>query len=41
MEELLQAQRTSGLPDEEVPARYHRIVILLAALIAHIEAQIP
>ncbi|MFE0795937.1 TetR/AcrR family transcriptional regulator [Streptomyces mutabilis] len=34
MEELLQALRTSGLPDEEVPARYHRIVILLAALIA-------
>ncbi|MGE7439121.1 TetR/AcrR family transcriptional regulator [Kitasatospora sp. NPDC001175] len=34
MEELLQALRTSGLPDEEVPVRYHRIVILLAALIA-------
>ncbi|WP_067962499.1 TetR/AcrR family transcriptional regulator [Nocardiopsis trehalosi] len=34
MEELLQALRTSGLPDAEVPARYHRIVILLAALIA-------
>ncbi|MEU5582697.1 TetR/AcrR family transcriptional regulator [Streptomyces huasconensis] len=34
MEELLQALRTSGLPDEEVPARYHRIVILVAALIA-------
>ncbi|MGP9023047.1 TetR/AcrR family transcriptional regulator [Streptomyces sp. BR1] len=34
MEELLQALRTSGLPDEEIPARYHRIVILLAALIA-------
>ncbi|KIF73804.1 transcriptional regulator [Streptomyces sp. 150FB] len=34
MEELLQALRTSGLPDEEVPARYHRIAILLAALIA-------
>ncbi|MBD0742525.1 TetR/AcrR family transcriptional regulator [Streptomyces sp. CBMA152] len=34
MEELLQALRASGLPDEEIPARYHRIVILLAALIA-------
>ncbi|MGW2425763.1 TetR/AcrR family transcriptional regulator [Streptomyces sp. NPDC001709] len=34
MEELLQALRTSGLPDEEIPPRYHRIVILLAALIA-------
>ncbi|KUL36394.1 transcriptional regulator [Streptomyces sp. NRRL F-4489] len=34
MEELLQALRASGLPDEDVPARYHRIVILLAALIA-------
>ncbi|MBO0655914.1 TetR/AcrR family transcriptional regulator [Streptomyces triculaminicus] len=34
MEELLQALRTSGLPDQEIPARYHRIVILLAALIA-------
>lgn len=34
MEELLQALRASGLPDEEVPVRYHRIVILLAALIA-------
>ncbi|MDQ0798218.1 TetR/AcrR family transcriptional regulator [Streptomyces sp. B1I3] len=34
MEELLQALRGSGLPDEEVPARYHRIVILIAALIA-------
>ncbi|MGG2465043.1 TetR/AcrR family transcriptional regulator [Streptomyces sp. RGM 3693] len=34
MEELLQALRASGLPDEEVPTRYHRIVILLAALIA-------
>ncbi|MGW8398829.1 TetR/AcrR family transcriptional regulator [Streptomyces lydicus] len=33
MEELLQALRASGLPDEEVPVRYHRIVILLAALI--------
>ncbi|WP_413807827.1 TetR/AcrR family transcriptional regulator [Streptomyces sp. OE57] len=34
MEELLQALRASGLPDEQVPVRYHRIVILLAALIA-------
>ncbi|MEK2478221.1 TetR/AcrR family transcriptional regulator [Streptomyces noursei] len=34
MEEVLQALRASGLPDEEIPARYHRIVILLAALIA-------
>ncbi|MCX4744170.1 TetR/AcrR family transcriptional regulator [Kitasatospora sp. NBC_01287] len=34
MEEVLQALRTSGLPDQEIPACYHRIVILLAALIA-------
>jgi AcrR family transcriptional regulator len=34
MEELLQALRASGLPDEEIPVRYHRIMILLAALIA-------
>ncbi|AOR29919.1 transcriptional regulator [Streptomyces fodineus] len=34
MEELLQSLRASGLPDEEVPVRYHRIVILLAALIS-------
>ncbi|WP_250563702.1 TetR/AcrR family transcriptional regulator [Sphaerisporangium fuscum] len=34
MEELLQALQASGLPDEEIPARYHRVVILLAALIA-------
>ncbi|MER6329289.1 TetR/AcrR family transcriptional regulator [Streptomyces sp. NPDC014983] len=34
MEEILQALRASGLPDEEIPARYHRIVILLAALIS-------
>ncbi|MGW4808459.1 TetR/AcrR family transcriptional regulator [Kitasatospora sp. NPDC004272] len=34
MEELLQALRASGLPDEEIPVRYHRIVILLSALIA-------
>lgn len=34
MEEVLQALRASGLPDEEIPARYHRIVVLIAALIA-------
>ncbi|WP_433411334.1 TetR/AcrR family transcriptional regulator [Microtetraspora malaysiensis] len=34
MEELLQALRASGLPDAEIPARYHRIVILIAALIS-------
>ncbi|MFJ9770325.1 TetR/AcrR family transcriptional regulator [Kitasatospora sp. NPDC101157] len=34
MEEVLQALRASGLPDREIPARYHRIVILLAALIS-------
>ncbi|MGI5347671.1 TetR/AcrR family transcriptional regulator [Streptomyces sp. CA-250714] len=34
MEELLQALRASGLPDEEIPVRYHRIAVLLAALIA-------
>ncbi|MEV5572176.1 TetR/AcrR family transcriptional regulator [Spirillospora sp. NPDC052269] len=34
MEEVLQALQASGLPDEEIPSRYHRIVILLAALIA-------
>ncbi|MYW95973.1 TetR/AcrR family transcriptional regulator [Amycolatopsis rubida] len=34
MEELLQALRASGLPDEQVPVRYHRVVLLLAALIA-------
>lgn len=34
MEEVLQALRASGLPDEEVPARYHRIAVLIAALIA-------
>ncbi|WIY06099.1 TetR/AcrR family transcriptional regulator [Amycolatopsis mongoliensis] len=34
MEEVLQALRTSGLPDEEIPARYHRLAILIAALIA-------
>lgn len=34
MEEALQALRLSGLPDEEIPARYHRIAVLIAALIA-------
>ncbi|MGP4111326.1 TetR/AcrR family transcriptional regulator [Streptomyces sp. 4N509B] len=34
MEELLQALRASGLPDEEIPARYHRVAVLLAALIS-------
>ncbi|MFF8446863.1 TetR/AcrR family transcriptional regulator [Streptomyces leeuwenhoekii] len=34
MEEVLQALRASGLPDEEVPARYHRLAVLIAALIA-------
>ncbi|UNO43580.1 TetR/AcrR family transcriptional regulator [Streptomyces sp. MST-110588] len=34
MEEVLQALRISGLPDEEIPVRYHRIVVLLFALVA-------
>ncbi|MFD5522178.1 TetR/AcrR family transcriptional regulator [Streptomyces sp. NPDC127066] len=34
MEEALQALRASGLPDEEIPARYHRIAVLVSALIA-------
>ncbi|MFC4496309.1 TetR/AcrR family transcriptional regulator [Streptomyces ovatisporus] len=34
MEEVLQALRASGLPDEKIPARYHRIAVLIAALIA-------
>jgi len=34
MDEVLQALRTSGLPDQDIPVRYHRIVILLAALIS-------
>jgi AcrR family transcriptional regulator len=33
MEELLQALRSSGLPDEQIPARYHRLAVLVAALI--------
>ncbi|SCK25260.1 transcriptional regulator, TetR family [Streptomyces sp. LamerLS-316] len=34
MEEVLQALRSSGLPDDEIPTRYHRIAVLIAALIA-------
>lgn len=34
MEEVLQALRTSGLPDDDIPAHYHRIAVLLAALIS-------
>lgn len=34
VEEVLQALRASGLPDEEVPVRYHRLAVLIAALVA-------
>jgi hypothetical protein len=34
MEEVLQALRASGLPDAEIPTRYHRVAVLIAALIA-------
>ncbi|PWG15415.1 TetR family transcriptional regulator [Streptomyces sp. V2] len=34
MEEVLQALRAAGLPDEEIPARYHRLAVLIASLIA-------
>ncbi|MER7519636.1 TetR/AcrR family transcriptional regulator [Streptomyces sp. NPDC126499] len=34
MEEALQALRASGLPDEEIPACYHRLAVLLVGLIA-------
>ncbi|MEW1889089.1 MULTISPECIES: helix-turn-helix domain-containing protein [unclassified Streptomyces] len=34
VEEVLQALRASGLADEEIPVRYHRIVVLIASLIA-------
>ncbi|MGW6539959.1 TetR/AcrR family transcriptional regulator [Streptomyces sp. NPDC055051] len=34
MEEVLQALRAAGLPDEEIPVRYHRLAVLIAALIA-------
>lgn len=31
---MLRALRASGLPDEEIPTRYHRLAVLIAALIA-------
>ncbi|EMF29399.1 hypothetical protein H114_09356 [Streptomyces gancidicus BKS 13-15] len=34
MEEVLQALRAAGVPDEEIPARYHRLAVLLVALIS-------
>jgi AcrR family transcriptional regulator len=34
MDEVLQALRSSGLPDERIPAHYHRIAVLITALIA-------
>ncbi|MEU5260066.1 TetR/AcrR family transcriptional regulator [Amycolatopsis sp. NPDC021455] len=34
MEEVLQALRSSGLPDERIPGIYHRLAILISALIA-------
>ncbi|RSD15445.1 TetR/AcrR family transcriptional regulator [Amycolatopsis eburnea] len=34
MEQVLEALREAGLPDEEIPARYHRLGILIAALIS-------
>jgi AcrR family transcriptional regulator len=34
MEEVLQGLRSSGLPDEQIPAGYHRLAVLIAALIA-------
>ncbi|RLL65996.1 TetR/AcrR family transcriptional regulator [Streptomyces sp. Z26] len=34
MEELLQALRASGLPDEAVPDHYHRVAVLFSALVA-------
>ncbi|MFE6978065.1 TetR/AcrR family transcriptional regulator [Streptomyces sp. NPDC057682] len=34
MEEVIQALRASGIPDEEIPERYHRLAVLIAALIA-------
>ena len=33
MEEVLAALRVSGLPDEEIPVRYHRLAVLIAALV--------
>ncbi|MGW4050298.1 TetR/AcrR family transcriptional regulator [Streptomyces sp. NPDC004779] len=34
MEEVLQALRMAGVPDEEIPARYHRLAVLITALIS-------
>jgi AcrR family transcriptional regulator len=34
MEEVLQGLRSSSLPDEQIPACYHRLAVLIAALIA-------
>ncbi|MEQ0561821.1 TetR/AcrR family transcriptional regulator [Amycolatopsis sp. NEAU-NG30] len=34
MEEVLQALRAAGLPEDRIPAAYHRLVILISALIA-------
>ncbi|MEU3459496.1 helix-turn-helix domain-containing protein [Streptomyces sp. NPDC006733] len=34
MEEVLQALRASGLPDAAIPAYYHRMAVLISALIA-------
>ncbi|MEU7791371.1 TetR/AcrR family transcriptional regulator [Amycolatopsis sp. NPDC049159] len=34
MEQVLAALREAGLPEEEIPARYHRLAILIAALIS-------
>ncbi|OEV04789.1 TetR/AcrR family transcriptional regulator [Streptomyces oceani] len=33
MEEVLQALRASSLPEEEIPTHYHRIAVLITALI--------
>ncbi|MGW0179877.1 TetR/AcrR family transcriptional regulator [Nocardia sp. NPDC003345] len=33
-EEILQALQASGLPDEQIPTRYHRLAVTVAALIA-------
>ncbi|GAA4238422.1 TetR/AcrR family transcriptional regulator [Actinomadura meridiana] len=34
MEEALQALQASGLPDEEIPAHYHRLAVLLLGLVS-------
>ncbi|MCX4919584.1 TetR/AcrR family transcriptional regulator [Streptomyces sp. NBC_00687] len=34
MEELLEALQASGLPDEKIPAQYHRLAVLVTSLIA-------